>query len=173
MNVLEIRPRCTARDLVVAHGCVRLEEQVKRALATYKERFVRTLPAERRGSCDFGRPVFTAAAFALVARKSRVKVDRRKLCTGCGVSEAELNSVCASMLELCFDTLGTSKDSKKPDGDGNCRATPRCFIRAFALDSRSLEPSSHCTTNTGSSWQRNWRRMRRRAGAAGRGRQAR
>jgi hypothetical protein len=72
---------------------------VRAALAAYKERFVRSLPAAQRGHVDFGRPVFLAAAFFLVARKNRVAVRREEAqslsnaggqcgTTGCAVGPA-------------------------------------------------------------------------------------
>lgn len=39
---------------------------------SYKERFLAALPPSRRASTDFGRPVFTAAAFYLCARRHKV-----------------------------------------------------------------------------------------------------
>ena len=56
-------------------GCARHDQSAKAALAAYKERFVRSLPAVQRGHVDFGRPVFLAAAFYLVARKNKVSVS--------------------------------------------------------------------------------------------------
>ena len=38
----------------------------------YKERFLASLPASRRANADFTRPVFTAAAFYLCAKKQKV-----------------------------------------------------------------------------------------------------
>jgi len=39
---------------------------------SYKERFLAALPPSRRASTDFGRPVFTAAAFYLCAKRHKV-----------------------------------------------------------------------------------------------------
>jgi hypothetical protein len=41
-------------------------------LFSYKDRFLASLPASRRASADFARPVFTAAAFYLCAKKHKV-----------------------------------------------------------------------------------------------------
>jgi hypothetical protein len=74
----------TPRDLCIQHGCARLEGAVKAALAAYKDRFVRRLPAAQQGHVDFGRPVFLATAFYLVARKNKMQVRVGCGC-GCGV----------------------------------------------------------------------------------------
>ena len=42
-------------------------------LCRYKERFVAALPESRRSSADFSRPVFTAVAFYLCARRNKVR----------------------------------------------------------------------------------------------------
>lgn len=41
-------------------------------LFRYKERFLASLPASRRANADFARPVFTAVAFYLCAKKHKV-----------------------------------------------------------------------------------------------------
>jgi hypothetical protein len=60
-------------------GCARHDQSVRAALAAYKGRFVRSLPAVQQGHVDFGRPVFLAAAFYMVARKNKVAVSWRLL----------------------------------------------------------------------------------------------
>ena len=50
----------------------------------YKDRFVASLPESDKASADFGRPVFLAVAFYLVARKNKVK--------GEGERDAALNT---------------------------------------------------------------------------------
>ncbi|KAK9119293.1 hypothetical protein Scep_017386 [Stephania cephalantha] len=59
----------------------------------YKDRFVASLPASRWSSADFTRPVFTAVAFYLCAKKHKVST---------------------SMKDLCFDVFGISKEKKDP-----------------------------------------------------------
>jgi len=73
-RLLGVGSQTTARDLCIQHGCARLEQSVKAALAAYKERFVRRLPLSQQQHVDFGRPVFLATAFYLVARKNKMKV---------------------------------------------------------------------------------------------------
>lgn len=88
---------------------------------SYKERFLAELPASRRANTDFNRPVFTAVAFYLCAKKhkvprivllfwfhlmiifmfclssllcfSQLKIDKLKLIELCGTSESEFSSV--------------------------------------------------------------------------------
>ena len=43
-------------------------------LFSYKDRFLSSLPASRRASADFSRPVFTAVAFYLCAKKHKVRL---------------------------------------------------------------------------------------------------
>ena len=87
-------------------GCARHDQSVRAALAAYKERFVRSLPVAQQGRVDFGRPVFLAVAFFLVARKHRVAVDRLKLLGPLGVAATEFAEVSASMADLCADLVG-------------------------------------------------------------------
>lgn len=80
----------------------------------YKDRFLSSLPPSRRGTADFTRPVFTAVAFYLGAKKHKLNVDKIKLIEICGTSESEFSSVSISMRDLCFDVFGTSKEKKDP-----------------------------------------------------------
>jgi len=74
-KLLGVTSKATARELCIQFGCARHDASVRAALAAYKERFVRSLPAVQQGHVDFGRPVFLAAAFFLVARKHKVAVS--------------------------------------------------------------------------------------------------
>ncbi|KAM0823837.1 hypothetical protein ACQ4PT_070598 [Festuca glaucescens] len=80
----------------------------------YKERFLAALPPSRRSSTDFGRPVFTAAAFYLCAKRHKLKVDKLKLIDLCGTSSSEFTTVSTSMADLCFDVFGIAKEKKDP-----------------------------------------------------------
>ncbi|XP_050130562.1 origin of replication complex subunit 6-like [Malus sylvestris] len=85
----------------------------------YKTRFLASLPASRRASADFTRPVFIAVAFYVCA-KHKLRVDKLKLIELCGASETEFSSVSTSMEDLCFDVCGTEKEKKDPkDVKGN------------------------------------------------------
>ncbi|GJN10934.1 hypothetical protein PR202_ga29082 [Eleusine coracana subsp. coracana] len=100
------------RELGIQFGCVRLIPFVQKGLALYKERFLAALPPSRRTSTDFGRPVFTAAAFYLCAKKHKLKVDKLKLIDLCGTSSSEFTTVLTSMADLCFDVFGVAKEKK-------------------------------------------------------------
>ncbi|KAL3675282.1 hypothetical protein R1sor_025230 [Riccia sorocarpa] len=112
-NALNLRKKLDVRELAVQFGCVRLIKTTPEVLSLYQSRFVAALPEARRASADFNRPIFTAVAFFLCARKNRLKVDKLKLIELCGTSGAEFSNVCASMMDLCFDTLGTQKVKKE------------------------------------------------------------
>ena len=47
----------------------------------YKDRFLASLPASRRASADFTRPVFTAVAFYLCAKRHKVIEHFSVLCS--------------------------------------------------------------------------------------------
>ncbi|KAL2653610.1 hypothetical protein R1flu_021738 [Riccia fluitans] len=106
------RSLSTDRGPFDAFGCVRLIKTTQDVLALYQSRYVAALPEARRASADFNRPIFTAVAF-FCARKNKLKVDKLKLIELCGSSDTEFNNVCASMMDLCFDTLGTQKVNKE------------------------------------------------------------
>lgn len=42
---------------------------------SFKDRFLSSLPASRRASADFTRPIFTAVAFYLCAKKHKVSLN--------------------------------------------------------------------------------------------------
>ncbi|XP_010460252.1 PREDICTED: origin of replication complex subunit 6 isoform X1 [Camelina sativa] len=111
-NVIGIKIKLNVRELAVQFGCVRIIKSVQNVLTSYKERFLASLPASRRANADFTRPVFTAAAFYLCAKKQKLKVDKLRLIEVCGTSESEFSCVSTSMTDLCFDCVGISKEKK-------------------------------------------------------------
>ncbi|KAI5679047.1 hypothetical protein M9H77_09997 [Catharanthus roseus] len=113
-NGIGVKNKIDVRELAIQFGCVRLIPFVHRGLSLYKDRFIASLPPSRKSSADFTRPVFTAVAFFLCAKRHKLKVDRIKLIELCGSSESEFSSVATSMNDLCFDVFGTSKEKKDP-----------------------------------------------------------
>lgn len=113
-NALGLRPTLDVQELAIQFGCVRLIGSVHKTLAAYKQRFVAALPASRKGNADFNRPVFTAVAFYLCAKKNKLKVEKLRLVESCGTSDAEFATVTTSMLDLCFDMIGIQREKKEP-----------------------------------------------------------
>ncbi|KAG5062740.1 hypothetical protein JHK85_003923 [Glycine max] len=118
-NGLGVKMKLDVRELAIQFGCVRIIPFVRDGLKLYKDRFVSSLPASRRASADFTRPVFTAVAFYLCAKKHKLKVDKLKLIELCGTSESEFSSVSAvsvsaTMKDLCHDVFGVAKEKKDP-----------------------------------------------------------
>ncbi|XP_030449439.1 origin of replication complex subunit 6 [Syzygium oleosum] len=113
-NGMGLKNTLDIRELAIQFGCVRLIPFVKKGLSLYKDRFLTSLPASRRATADFTRPVFLAVAFYLCAKKQKLKVDKIKLIELCGTSETEFASVANSMKDLCHDTFGVSKEKKDP-----------------------------------------------------------
>ncbi|MCO5604395.1 hypothetical protein L7F22_058560 [Adiantum nelumboides] len=111
-NALGLRPTLNVQELAIQFGCVRLVGSVQRILTEFKQRFVAALPASRKGNADFSRPVFTAVAFYLCAKKNKLKVDKMRLIESCGTTESEFAMVSTSMLDLCFDMVGIQKEKK-------------------------------------------------------------
>ncbi|KAL9328205.1 hypothetical protein ACSQ67_003208 [Phaseolus vulgaris] len=111
-NGLGVKTKIDVRELAIQFGCVRIIPFVRDGLKLYKDRFVSSLPASRRASADFTRPVFTAVAFYLCAKKHKLKVDKLKLIELCGTSESEFCSVFATMKDLCHDVFGIAKEKK-------------------------------------------------------------
>ncbi|KAL6350456.1 hypothetical protein AAG906_019103 [Vitis piasezkii] len=119
-NGLGVKTKLDIRELGIRFGCVRLIPFVQKGLSLYKDRFLASLPASRRTSADFTRPVFTAVAFYLCAKRHKLKIDKLKLIELCGTSESEFSSVSTSMKDLCHDVFGISKEKKDPkDVKGN------------------------------------------------------
>ncbi|KAG2702350.1 hypothetical protein I3843_06G078300 [Carya illinoinensis] len=115
-NGLGVKNNLDVRELAIQFGCVRLIPFVKKGLSLYKERFLASLPASRRASADFTRPLFTSVAFYLCAKKHKLKVDKLKLIELCGAFEPEFSNVSTSMKDLCHDVFGVAKE-KKDAGD--------------------------------------------------------
>ncbi|KAM1417621.1 hypothetical protein ACFX1Q_021904 [Malus domestica] len=116
-NGLGVKNKLDVRELAIQFGCVRIIPFVQKAY--YKTRFLASLPASRRASADFTRPMFIAVAFYVCA-KHKLKVDKLKLIELCGASETEFSSVSTSMKDLCFDVCGIEKEKKDPkDVKGN------------------------------------------------------
>ncbi|XVE91475.1 hypothetical protein REPUB_Repub01dG0013200 [Reevesia pubescens] len=113
-NGLNIKTTLDIRELGIQFGCVRLIPFVKKGLSLYKERFTASLPASRQASADFTRPVFTAVAFYLCAKKHKLKIDKDRLIEVCGTSESEFSCVSTSMKDLCHDVFGISSEKKDP-----------------------------------------------------------
>ncbi|KAK8934726.1 Origin recognition complex subunit 6 [Platanthera zijinensis] len=113
-NGIGVKARLDVRELAVQFGCVRLISFVQKGFSLYKDRFLGALPASRRANTDFSRPVFTAVAFYLCAKKHKLKVDKFKLIELSGTSESEFLTIANSMNDLCFDVLGSSKEKKDP-----------------------------------------------------------
>ncbi|KAL9246394.1 hypothetical protein vseg_019935 [Gypsophila vaccaria] len=113
-NILDVKNTLDIRELAIQFGCVRIIPIVRKGLKLYKERFYASLPASRRGSTDFGRPVFLGVAFYLSAKKHKLKADKVKLIELCGASEAEFGSVSNSMKDLCHDVFGVVNEKKDP-----------------------------------------------------------
>ncbi|TVU37739.1 hypothetical protein EJB05_11072, partial [Eragrostis curvula] len=111
-NGLGVKTTLDVRELGIQFGCVRLIPFVQKGLSLYKERFLAALPPSRRANTDFGRPVFTAAAFYLCAKRHKLKVDKLKLIDLCGTSSSEFTTVSTSMADLCFDVFGIAKEKK-------------------------------------------------------------
>ncbi|XP_010551536.1 PREDICTED: origin of replication complex subunit 6 [Tarenaya hassleriana] len=113
-NGIGLKIKLDVRELAIQFGCVRIVRTVREALSLYKERFITSLPASRRANADFTRPVFTAAAFYLCAKKQKLKVDKNRLIEVCGTSESEFSCVSTSMKDLCYDCFGVSKEKRDP-----------------------------------------------------------
>ncbi|KAG2707204.1 hypothetical protein I3760_05G137700 [Carya illinoinensis] len=111
-NGLGVKNNLDVKELAIQFGCVRLIPFVKKGLSIFKERFLASLPASRHASADFTRPLFTAVAFYLCAKKHKLKVDKLKLIELCGASEPEFSNVSTSMKNLCHDVFGVAKEKK-------------------------------------------------------------
>ncbi|KAL6562525.1 Origin of replication complex subunit 6 [Orobanche gracilis] len=113
-NGIGVKNKLDIRELAIQFGCVRLIPFAHKGISLYKERFLASLPPSRRISTDFSRPVFVAVSFYLCAKRHKLKVDKFKLIELAGTSESEFYNVSTSMMDLCFDVFGISKEKKDP-----------------------------------------------------------
>ena len=101
-----------ARELPPPRRCSDLQEQVQQLLRTYKARYLERLGAsaarsaavsQQDATADFARPVFLAAAFSLVAKWRRAKVDKATLLKKMGVAQRDFAATVEDMTELCAE----------------------------------------------------------------------
>ena len=112
-KTLSVRGRASARELCLQYGCARIEASIRSTLATFKERFLQTLPLADREKADLSDHRYLAAVFSLVARKNKVKVAREKLLSGLGLTSKELNQTLAVVIEMVPDLVDSTKEKKK------------------------------------------------------------
>ncbi|KAL6567715.1 Origin of replication complex subunit 6 [Orobanche gracilis] len=113
-NGIGVKNKLDIRELAIQFGCVRLIPFAHKGISLYKERFLDSLPPSRRVSTDFSRPVFVSVSFYLCAKRHKLKVDKFKLIELASTSESEFSNVSTSMMDLCFDVFGISKEKKDP-----------------------------------------------------------
>jgi hypothetical protein len=109
-QTLGLNRKVDLQHLVVRYGCASLRPLVIQVLQLYKERFLAQLGStEERSKADFTRPTFLAAAFALVMKKNKMKVDQKELLEIMSVAQKDFMGVQASMLDLCPGEVGITK----------------------------------------------------------------
>ncbi|GAA0176290.1 replication origin binding protein [Lithospermum erythrorhizon] len=141
-NAIGVKNNVDVREFAIRFGCIRIIPLVNKGIALYKERFLASLPVSRRSSTDFTRPVFTAVAFYLCAKRHKLKVDKIKLIELCGTSESEFSSVSASMNDICFDVFGISREKKVTKAvKGNRGLTEKSLDEGYSSDDEKTSPS--------------------------------
>ncbi|XP_042430825.1 origin of replication complex subunit 6-like [Zingiber officinale] len=140
-NGIGFRPSLDVRQLGVQFGCVRLIPFVQKGLSLYKDRYVAAMPPSRRSTTDFNRPVFTAVAFYLCAKRHKLKVDKLRLIELCGTSQSEFSTVSTCMSDLCFDVFAISKEKKDTKPVKSHRELFDALPRKRRLDNHCDAPS--------------------------------
>lgn len=113
-QTLDLNRKVDLQHLVVRFGCASIRSQVVKLLQMHKERFLARLGSEEeRSKADFTRPTFLAAAFFLVAKKHKIKVDQKALLEMMSVHRDDFFNVQASMVDLCSDEVGIKKRKAK------------------------------------------------------------
>ncbi|KAL6757163.1 hypothetical protein V8C86DRAFT_2630496 [Haematococcus lacustris] len=117
-KALEVQPAANLQDLAVKLDATHLLEPVRQLMALYKTRFLNRLAAAGPGgaSVDFSRPVFVAAAFHIVGRLKKVKIDGRKLCASLAVTPADFRATVAAYEEVCADVVTPAQKSRPAAG---------------------------------------------------------
>lgn len=112
-KVLSVSMHANIQELAVQFGCVRIAPSIQQCLATYRDKFLASLSELERKKADFSRPVFAAAAFYLVARKHKVKVDKNRLLQQLYIAGPDFTATVTNMQQLCHDLVGTSNPTAK------------------------------------------------------------
>ncbi|KAL3840594.1 hypothetical protein ACJIZ3_025185 [Penstemon smallii] len=149
-NGIGIKNKIDIRELGIQFGCVRLIPFVHKGLSLYKEKFLASLPPSRRASTDFTRPVLIAATFYLCAKRHELKVEKHKLIELAGTSESEFSNVTTSMIALCFEVFGTTKEKKdskeiKGNRDINLNTADHTYTTIGNVESISVEDQGNKT----------------------------
>ena len=100
-TALNVRRKVCLHRMCLRFGCTHLERNVQRLLEEYRNQFVLQLHESRRGHCNFSSPSFYVAAFLLIARKNKAKVDRTQILLAYNVGAQECARVMQNMQDLC------------------------------------------------------------------------
>lgn len=130
-SVLNVQRQVDVFELVTLFGCSDLQEQVQQLLRMYKARYLERLGAsaarsaavsQQDAKADFARPVFLAAAFSLVAKWRRTKVDKASLLKKMGVAQRDFVATVEDMTELCAEMQDNNGSAAGPRGGATCGA---------------------------------------------------
>lgn len=112
-KALGIRQSFTARDLCISFGCARYETSIRTTLSTFKHRYLDSLQEQTLKNVDLSRPVFLAAAFFLVTKQNKVKVQKDRLLSQLGVTSSEFSMAIGSFLTFMPELEATNPSQKK------------------------------------------------------------
>lgn len=115
MKALGVRQSISHRDICIQFGCLKLDSIVKQTLEEYKNRIEEENSAESGLKVDVRLPKYVGAAFCLVAKAYKVKVDKSRLLDTLGIQLKELNMTVCDMFERMKDVFG---DEEEVQGEG-------------------------------------------------------
>lgn len=98
--------------------CSQLHDDTKQLLNVYKSRFLESLSDTERTRADLTRPSLLAAAFLLIAKKHRARIDRGALTAKMGLTRAEVSTALEDFNTRCKDQLVAVASRKRGPAEG-------------------------------------------------------
>lgn len=141
MKALGVRQSISHRDICIQFGCLKLDSIVKQTLEEYKNR----IEEESGSKIDLRLPKYVGAAFCLVAKAYKVKVDKSRLLDTLGIQQKELNRTVCDMFDRMKDVFGDEEEvqvegNEAAVGSGNSEHTAE--EKREALLRRAIENDS-------------------------------
>jgi hypothetical protein len=140
-----------AIDVLSVQFGVERKEPTLKLLEMYREQYVHKLDKARQSLIDLSSPEYQAAAFIVVAKKAKQRVDKKRVCEVCDISTSLVQNIIDD-LEKVIHANRVSSSSTCGDGDGG-GGDPKATATATASRSkghRQLLKASGTSSGTSS-----------------------
>lgn len=136
MKALGVRQSISHRDICIQFGCLKLDSIVKQTLEEYKNRIEEENGTGSGLKIDVRLPKYVGAAFCLVAKAYKVKVDKSRLLDTLGIQVKELNRTVCDMFDRMKDVFGDEEDVQEGDEAAEGDSDSRCNTERMSEEKR-------------------------------------